>query len=219
MVRARKSVYLQPKRNHVKPMGRSLEEEGRIPMDYLVAPESHRTPDFLLRSYQPGDGRLLHDATHSSYDHLKTFIPWARPDQSPEEAERLAREFRGRWLLAQDFVVALLAPDESELWGGGGYHLREGGLSTGNAEIGMWIRASRARQGLGTRFLAALLEWGFRDWPWQRLSWRCDRRNAGSIRVAQKAGMKQEGLLESHTLAPSGERTDTVCFAILRSPR
>ncbi|MCA8959990.1 MAG: GNAT family N-acetyltransferase [Planctomycetes bacterium] len=185
-------------------------------MDYLFAPFRFETPEFILRCYRPGDGALLREAGNASYDHLKPFMPWAKPDQSDEEAERLVREFNARWLLARDFVIALMSPDERELWGGGGYHLREGGLELRSAEMGMWIRGDRAGRGLGTRFLGAMLRWGFSEWPWLRLSWRCDAANPASVRVAEKAGLEREGRLKSHMLAPSGERRDTICFAILR---
>jgi RimJ/RimL family protein N-acetyltransferase len=99
---------------------------------------------------------------------------------------------------------------------GTGYHLREGPLQSGNAEIGMWIRAGSAHQGLGTRVLQALLRWGFAEWPWQRISWRCNGTNLASQRVAERAGMRKEGVLRSHRVTPDGSREDTVCYAALR---
>jgi RimJ/RimL family protein N-acetyltransferase len=153
---------------------------------------------------------------NASYEHLRTFMPWAKPRQPVEESERLCREFRGRYLLAQDFVLGVFAPDGRRLLGGCGYHLREGPLSLGNAEMGMWVRVEEAGRGLGTDVLRALLRWGFGEWPWKRLSWRCDARNVASIRVAEKARMLREGVLRGHMLSPSGERRDTVCFALLR---
>ena len=185
-------------------------------MDYIVAPDRHDAGDFIVRSYLPGDGPRLQEAAVSSYEHLKTFMYWATPAQTVEEAEHLVRMFRGRYLLATDFTLAILAPDESELLGGCGYHLREGALASGNAEIGMWIRASRAAQGLGTKALGALLAWGFSEWPWRRLSWRCDTRNLASIRVAEKAGMEREGVARADRTAPDGSIRDTVCFSALR---
>jgi RimJ/RimL family protein N-acetyltransferase len=80
----------------------------------------------------------------------------------------------------------------------------------------MWIRADEAGRGLGTDVLRALLRWGFGEWPWKRLAWRCDARNVASIRVAEKAGMRREGVLRSHMLTPARERRDTVCYALLR---
>lgn len=193
-------------------------------MTYLVAPEHFAGDGFVLRSYRSGDGAALRAATLASYEHLKTFMPWAVPEQSEAQAEQLVRQFRGRWLLAEDFVIGVFSPDETELWGGTGFHLREGGLDAANAEIGMWIHTDRAGRGLGTRCLAAMLEWGFTEWPWQRLSWRCDATNVASIRVAEKVGMQREGTLRSHMFAAPGQhldgprqRRDTVCFASLCS--
>lgn len=183
---------------------------------YIVAPERHVAKGFVLRSYQLGDGPRLFEAVNSSVVHLKEFMPWAAPQQTVERSEQLCREFRGRWLLASDFVIGIWAPDESRLLGGCGYHLREGTLDVGNAEIGMWIRADAAGRGLGTAALNAMLHWGFEEWPWVRLSWRCSSANVASQRVAEKAGLQREGVLRSHAFDPDGSRRDTVCYAMLR---
>ena len=184
-------------------------------MEYLVAPEERVAKDFVLRSYRPGDGPKLCSAATASYEHLKTFMPWAKPDQTEQESEELVRRFRARWLLAEEFVIGIWAPDESELYGGCGFHLREGALDRRNAEIGMWIAACRAGRGLGTRALDELIDWGFTNWPWLRLTWRCDTENFASIRVAEKAGMRLEGTLKSHLNHPEGRR-DTACYAIVK---
>lgn len=183
---------------------------------YLTAPERHVAPEVVLRSYHPGDGPSLSEAVNASYEHLKRFMPWAVPHQAVERSEQLCREFRGRWLLASDFVIGIWAPDETRLLGGCGYHLREGPLELGNAEVGMWIRADAAGRGLGTAVLHALLRWGFEDWPWVRLSWRCSSANEASQRVAEKAGMQREGVLRFHDVDADGSRRDTVCYALLR---
>jgi len=176
------------------------------PSPYLIAPDRHSEPDFLLRSYQPGDGGKLSEAVNASYEHLKRFMSWAKPDQSVESSEHRCRESRGKWLTSSDFVIGIWAPDESRLLGGCGYHLREGALGLCNAEIGMWIRADAAGRGLGTAALRALIRWGFTDWPWLRLSWRCSGANLASQRTAEKGGMQREGVLRSHAVDPSGER-------------
>ena len=64
--------------------------------------------------------------------------------------------------------------------------------------------------------LRALLEWGFRDWGWERLEWRCDTRNIASARVAEKNGLTLEGTLRSDTFDVAGERRDTHIYAMLR---
>jgi RimJ/RimL family protein N-acetyltransferase len=189
------------------------------PDSYIVPPDRHEAADVILRSFQPGDGERMAEAVNASYDHLKTFMIWAVPHQPVARAEQKCREFRGQWLLGKDFPIGIWAPDESRLLGGSGYHLREGALELGNAEIGMWIRADAAGRGLGTKVLATLLRGGFTEWPWQRLSWRCSSANLVSQRVAEKAGLQREGTLRSHGVQPDGQRRDTVCYALLRSDR
>lgn len=183
---------------------------------YFAAPESSVGAHFVLRRYMPGDGAALSEAVNSSYEHLKTFMPWATPSQSVEISEKLVRDFSGRWLSSTDFVIGIWTPDDKRLLGGCGFHLREGPIELCNAEIGMWIRADSAHKGLGTDVLKSLLRWGFSDWPWLRLSWRCSGANKASQRVAEKAGMAREGILRSNAVDPDGTRRDTYCYAALR---
>ena len=183
----------------------------------FIAPERFVTPTFVLRSYQPGDGELLSDALNNSYEHLTTFMPWAKPYQSVEESEALVRHFRGRYLLNEDFVLGIFSADERRLLGGSGFHLREGGFPHRSAELGMWIRADAAGKGLGTAVLLALLEWGFTAWPWERLAWRCDGINLASRRTAEKAGLIHEGVLRQHLLQPDGAWRDTYLYAMLKA--
>ena len=186
------------------------------PSPLFTAPERSVTPAFVLRRYMPGDGAALSEAVNSSYSHLKTFMPWATPSQSVEISEKLVRDFSGRWLSSTDFVIGIWTPDDKRLLGGCGFHLREGPIELCNAEIGMWIRADSAHKGLGTDVLKSLLRWGFSDWPWLRLSWRCSGANKASQRVAEKAGMVREGILRSNAVDPDGTRRDTYCYAALR---
>lgn len=184
--------------------------------DHFAAPERFATDAFVIRSWLPGDGILQHEASSSSYEHLRTFMPWAEPDRTAADAEAYVRGARGRYLMATDFALGLFTPDETRVLGGSGFHLREGPLERRSAELGMWIRAEEARRGLGTSVLRALLRWGFSQWPWVRLAWRCDTRNVASVRVAEKAGMIREGTLRAHEVGADGSRRDTACFAALR---
>ena len=80
----------------------------------------------------------------------------------------------------------------------------------------MWIHADHARRGLGTQVLTALLAWGFTDWQWERLEWRCDEENHASRRVAEKVGMALEAQLRNDA-TPTGQRRNTLIYAAHRS--
>lgn len=185
-------------------------------MGQWFAPERFEGRGFVIRPYDAGDGLLLASANIESYEHVRPWVSWATRDQTPDDAEILVRRFRAKYLTHEDFVLGVFSQDEKRLLGGTGFHLREGPLSGGCAEIGMFVRASEAGRQLGTRILRALLEWGFRDWPWLRLSWRCDDRNFASVRVAEKAGLSLEGVLRSQAAEVGGGRRNTCCYAITK---
>lgn len=170
-------------------------------METLIPPERLETPAFVLRSYHLGDGPLLAAATNASYEHLRTFMRWSRPHTTEAEAEVHARHFRGRWLLSQDFSVAIVSPDGQRLLGSTGFHPRSGGLETRRVEVGMWIRADEAGRGLGAEVLRVMLRWGFSDWPWEELIWRTAPENVASQRTARRVG-----LVEHETPDPDGMR-------------
>jgi len=143
-------------------------------------------------------------------------MPWAKETLSPEEAERISREFRGKYLLATDFPLAVVSPDGNRFFGSTGFHLRAGSLEDRVAEIGMWIRSEESGKGTGTAVLVELLRWGFSEWPWATLFWHCSLQNPASIRTAEKAGMARDGVLRKR-LRVSGEGLhDEVCYSACR---
>lgn len=193
-----------------------MTETSLLDKDYFVAPERFEGEGFSLRCYRLDDGPALREATLESYELLKPWMPWATQEQTPTEAERLVREFRGRWLLATDFTLAVVAPDERTILGGSGFHLRGKGFGARSGEIGMWIRASAAGQGLGTRVLEAMLAWSFsKEWPWTRVTWHCDSRNIGSKRVAEKGGLRLEATHLRDSVGVDKSPRDTLIFALL----
>ena len=183
----------------------------------FFAPEKLMTDIFTIRSYMPGDGALLAEAVNASYEHLKTFMVWAKPHTEVVEMERNVRRWRAQYLLNENFTLGIFSPAGDRLLGSSGFHLREGDLENGAAEVGLWIRVDAAGQGLGTRVLRALLDWGFSAWPWERITWRCDARNIASRRTAEKAGMCYEGCMRAVHRLPDGSREDSLCFAQLRN--
>lgn len=182
----------------------------------FFAPDQYVADTFTIRSYALGDGPLLAEAVNASYEHLKRFMVWAKPHTEEIEAEQTVRRFRGEYLLSTNFTLGIFAPDGKRQLGGSGFHLHEGELSNRAAEIGMWIRADAARQGLGPQVLRAILTWGFSEWPWDRLTWRCNELNVASRRTAEKAGMQLEGRFRAAVLLPDGTRETTLAFAALR---
>ena len=181
----------------------------------FFAPEEYRAGDLLLRSLRPGDGEELNRATVSSYEHLREFMDWARPDISVQESEEYARQSRARWLLGEEWSLGVWRGER--LVAGSGFMLRDRPLAQGTLEIGMWVRVDEAGRGLGTRLLRAMVDWADAEWPVHKLTWYCDSRNLASARVAEKCGFQLEGRLREQVPALVGPgRLTTLLFGLVR---
>jgi RimJ/RimL family protein N-acetyltransferase len=181
----------------------------------FAAPEEYRDGELLIRSLRPGDGAELNRATVASYEHLREFMEWARPDTTVEDSEGYVRLSRARWLAGEEWGLGVWRGER--LVAGCGFLLRGQPLEHGTVEIGMWVRADEAGRGLGTRVLRALVDWADADWPIHKLTWHCDSRNLASARVAQKCGFQLEGRLREHVPGVAGGRRTTLLFGLVRS--
>jgi RimJ/RimL family protein N-acetyltransferase len=172
------------------------------------------TERLTIRCWEPRDASLLKEAIDSSLDHLRPWMPWARDEpQSLGDKVELLRRFRGLFDLGQDFVYGIFSRDESEVAGGTGLHTRVGNDAF---EIGYWIRASRARQGLTTEAVGALAKVAFEVSGVERLEIHVDPENTASLGVPRKLGFQEEATLRRRIPAVEGARRDEVVFSLFR---
>ena len=170
----------------------------------------------MVRCWEPRDAPLLKEAVDSSLDHLRPWMPWAHAEPQPLPAKvDLLRTFRGQFDLGQEYVYGIFSADESEVVGGTGLHRRS---FEGVLEIGYWIRASRAGDGLGTEATAAVARVGFEVAGAARIEIRVVRENAASLAIPRKLGFVEEGTLRRFLHGPDGTplQRDAVVFALLR---
>ncbi len=71
-------------------------------------------------------------------------------------------------------------------------------------------------QGLGTRFLALLIDWAFANTAAHRFYLDCFADNARAQRSYEKLGFTRDGVLREAYLAPDGQRRDLTLMALTR---
>ena len=170
------------------------------------------TERLVLRSWEPRDAPLLKEAVDSSIDHLLPWMPWAAHEpQSLQEKVALLRQFRGKFDLGQDFTYGIFTPDEEQAVGGTGLHTRIGDDAF---EIGYWIRASRAGEGLATESTAALTRVAFELTDVDRIEIRCEPENERSRAIPRKLGYREEATLRRRLRHP--EPRDVVVYSLFR---
>jgi RimJ/RimL family protein N-acetyltransferase len=183
--------------------------------DEVSPPRRIVTDRLVVRCYEPSDAPLLKDAVDSSLDHLRTFMDWAWDVPEPLDAvTELLALFRTQFEAGETFIYGFFTRDETELVGGGGFHLRVG---PGAVEIGYWVRASRVRQGLATEAVSALTRAAFERCDVDRVEIHVDPANEPSLGVATKLGYVREATLRKRLppVRPSLERRDEVIFSLL----
>ena len=84
------------------------------------------------------------------------------------------------------------------------------------AEISYCLKNGLWGQGIMTEALGAMLKFGFKDYGLNRIVGKVMKGNIGSIKVLQKLGFIQEGLLRE-SLYKNGQYHDLMIFSILKS--
>jgi ribosomal-protein-alanine N-acetyltransferase len=84
------------------------------------------------------------------------------------------------------------------------------------AELGYWIGRKFWEQGYGTEAARAVMEYGFSELYLNRIHGRCLKRNRGSGRVLEKAGMRYEGCQRGHENKEQ-KFEDIMLYGILKS--
>ena len=148
------------------------------------------TPRLVVRCWQPEDAVKLKEAIDSSIEHLRPWLPWAQNEPEPLERkyERI-RRWRGNFDLGTEFVYGVFDRAESRVLGGTGLHNRVGPEA---CEIGYWVRADSAGQGLATEFSAALTRVAMEVEQVSRVEIHMVVGNQRSANVPQKLGFVHE---------------------------
>src|SRR5262249_34415014 len=108
---------------HLDPYGSTVAVSPPDDLTDFSPPPRLAAADFVIRCYLPGDGPRVAEAVTASYDHLKTYMPWARPRQGVRTSARLVTGFRRRYLAGEDFILGIFEPEGGRMLGGTGYHL------------------------------------------------------------------------------------------------
>jgi diamine N-acetyltransferase len=78
------------------------------------------------------------------------------------------------------------------------------------------VAAARAGEGIGSAFLAALIDWVFSQTRAHRFHLDCFVHNTRAQAAYRKLGFSRDGMLRQAYLAPDGRRIDLALMALLR---
>jgi ribosomal-protein-alanine N-acetyltransferase len=164
----------------------------------------------LLREFTQEDLPMVLDLATDPYVPLIGTLP-ARA--TPEEGLSWIDRNRRRWAEGAGFSFAVAEASTGRAVGGAGLWLRE--LASGRGSAGYSIAPSARRRGLATDALTALTAFAWSVPGLLRVELHIEPWNRASVRTAERAGYRREGLLRSH-LEIGGRPRDMLCYAAVR---
>jgi len=179
---------------------------------------SHRTPRLTLRLLQPGDEGEFAATFEESAEAWAPWTPAARPEATAQDLFRRELD-RGHRGAAGGTHLRLAAFDRADRMVGL-FALNEIVVGVFQSAYASWqVRVADMGNGFGTEGARALLEIAFSESPdglgLHRVQANIMPSNEISLRIAEKLGLRREGLAERY-LRIAGSWQDHVMFAITR---
>jgi [ribosomal protein S5]-alanine N-acetyltransferase len=90
-------------------------------------------------------------------------------------------------------------------------------LDEAKAEIGYWLTADARGKGIATNAIKLLTEFGFETIGFHRIEALVVESNVASLKVLEKAGYAQEGVLRDKSCCGDGTRENMIMYAAIRT--
>jgi ribosomal-protein-serine acetyltransferase len=149
----------------------------------------------LLRPYKKHDAQDLYSAVRASLKEVGAWLPFAHENYSFYETQDWIKKNPGQWKKGGVYNFAICDMKTGEIIGGCGIN-DIGGIGK-RANLGYWVRSDRTGQGIAVTATKLLARWGFNVLGLKRIEILVAVENSRSLRVAEKAGARREGVLRN----------------------
>lgn len=171
-----------------------------------VYPDIYEHDDLTFRCWDMNDAEALSSASNDSYRALEGWIPWATPVMPIGMAEDLCIRFEDEFRGGRDFSFGVW--EDRRLIGGAAYH------PTGerSADVEVWVRTTLMDKGFGTRILEGVLDWAYKEWDFDTVTFKCPIDAPAARRIAEKIGLDVTETVPGGFVGPDGRRHDADVF-------
>ncbi len=178
------------------------------------------SPRLTLRCFEQSDVDALFTSVQTSREHLERWLSWPCNMRTLADVqtwvERVAPE---RYDATEPFSMGLFTKPTGQLVGAAGLKQRCFKQMPGAhmwLDISYWIDAGALGNGYAREAVLRLTRHGFDDLCAPRVELRIETDNAPSIRIAEEAGFRREGVLRA-TMARGGQLRDLAVYSLLPS--
>jgi len=179
----------------------------------LTVPSMTAGADFVLRPWEMSDLSLVREAAEDDYIPLITTIP---SPYSDEAAEAYVRRQWDRAATGAGYPFAIARTRDRRPVGSIGLWLAE--AAEGRASLGYWMTPPGRGQGVAGAALRTVSAWALHELRIPRVQLLVEPWNTASLRTAESAGYRREGLLRGWQEI-GGRRRDMLMYARLNGDR
>lgn len=155
-----------------------------------------------LRPLQDSDAEALVVAARESLATVGRWMPWCHSEYMADEARQWIAVCTQALAEKTAFDFGVFSADGTELLGGGG--LNQFNKLHNFCNLGDWVRESKQRQGIATRVVQALADFGFSVLGLTRIEIVVAEGNEPSHGVARKADAQFECLARNRLVGRDG---------------
>jgi len=179
----------------------------------LGSPFPISTSRLALRPYDPGDLAFLHSMF--GREDVCRFLPWTPMDIYQAQA-KLEQRVRQVHIETDGDPLVLIAEESDNGRPIGEFMLRLKSLESRQGEVGWSLHPDAQGRGFATEGARAMLRFGFDNLGLHRIVAGCDTRNAASLRVMDRLGMRREAAFVENEYS-KGEWVSEIVCAMLES--
>ncbi len=180
-------------------------------MQPIQPPESLETPRLILRRARLDDAPAIFERYHQDPE-VTRYLTW-RPSTTVDQTYSFLKRCEARWESGESFPwVITIKGDDAPI---GMLELR---IEGHRADMGHVLARASWNRGYMTEAVRAITAWALSQPSIFRVWAVCDVENAASVRLLEKAGFRQGGILRRWLIHPdiSDEPRDCYCYAVVK---
>ncbi len=165
-----------------------------------------------IRPYRPEDAPLMFAAVSESIGQLSQWMPWCSHTYSVDDSTAFVATRDAEFARGEHYSFVIFDLDRGAFLGSAGLNMPNRVHNFAN--LGYWVRSSRARQGIATAATRLVAQFGFQELKFTRIEIVAATGNVASLRVAEKVGAWREGVLRNR-LVLGGKLHDAVMHSLV----
>lgn len=166
-----------------------------------------------IRRFRPEDRRALFESVRESVEEICAWMVWCRPDYSEKDSAEFIAGCAGDWKEGARYSFVIFDQHDGTLLGSVGLS----GIHKTHrvAGLGYWVRTGRTGKGIASAAVRLAARFAFEQLGLQRVELVVPTENQASLRVAEKAGARLEGVMKDRIML-RGKSQNAAMYALVR---